>query len=127
MAGQGARLDDLEARLARIEGAISQASSVAYPGPGTYPGPGPIVDPAPFPWPQPLPWPFPRPQPMPWPQPLPQPWPWPQPGDPSPIDLSRFSAGQLESMLHNVNAERARLDSMEKMVKDRLGGLKKGK
>ena len=120
MAGERARLAEIEARLANIEVAISQPQAAHFPG-------GPIVDPGPFPWPQP--WPQPRPLPIPWPQPrpLPIPWPLPWPGDPAPIDLSRFSGGQLDSMLHSIHSERARLDSMEKMVKDSISAMKKKK
>jgi hypothetical protein len=41
-------------------------------------------------------------------------------GDPPPPDLSRLSKVQLETMLHSINAEKARLDSMEAMVKKQL-------
>lgn len=37
--------------------------------------------------------------------------------DPAPIDVSRFSVAQLEAMLHTINAERSRLDSMETLIK----------
>lgn len=47
-------------------------------------------------------------------------------GDPPPIDIGRFTIAQLESSLHTINAERARLDSMESMVKSRIAELKKG-
>jgi hypothetical protein len=47
-------------------------------------------------------------------------------GDPPPIDIGRFTIAQLESSLHTISAERARLDSMESMVKSRIAELKKG-
>ena len=47
-------------------------------------------------------------------------------GDPAPIDIGRFTISQLESSLHTINAERARLDAMESMVKGRIAELKKG-
>jgi hypothetical protein len=46
-------------------------------------------------------------------------------GDPAPIDLSRFSLQQLESSLHTIAAERARLDATEGMIKERMATLKK--
>lgn len=45
-------------------------------------------------------------------------------GDPPPFDLSRLNIAQLESSLHNINAERARLESLEKLVKDQIAQLK---
>jgi hypothetical protein len=102
------------------------------------PFPSPVVDPAPWPWgggwghPH---WPTPVVDPAPWPTPVVDPAPWgggfARPsvatfarighvGDPPPIDLSRLSISQLESALHTINAERARLDSMETMVKQQL-------
>jgi hypothetical protein len=45
-------------------------------------------------------------------------------GDPPPIDVSRFSVPQLEAALHSINAEKARLASMETMVKQQLDKLK---
>ena len=47
-------------------------------------------------------------------------------GDPPPIDLSRFNINQLESTLHTINSERARLESLEKLVKDQIGRMEKG-
>lgn len=41
-------------------------------------------------------------------------------GDPAPFDYSTLSLGQLESSLHSVNAERARLDSLEATLKQQL-------
>ena len=99
------------------------------------PWPTPVVDPAPW-WQGP--WGPPR-----WPTPVVDPAPWGggfgggvftgagtslgrigSVGDPPPIDFSRLSASQLESTLHTINAEKARLDSMEKMVKQQLERLK---
>jgi hypothetical protein len=41
-------------------------------------------------------------------------------GDPPPIDVSRFSIVQLEATLHSINAEKARLTSIETMVTQQL-------
>ncbi|HEY6970014.1 MAG TPA: hypothetical protein VJA94_12480 [Candidatus Angelobacter sp.] len=41
-------------------------------------------------------------------------------GDPPPPDVSRFSAVQLQAALHSIAAERARLDSMENLIKQQL-------
>jgi hypothetical protein len=46
-------------------------------------------------------------------------------GDPPPIDVSRFSVVQLESALHSIAAEKARLASMETMIKQQLETAKK--
>lgn len=111
----------------------------------------PVVDPAPWPWwgggwrrwpiPTPIvdPGPFPTPvvDPAPWPNPIADPAVFarsaatlgrigPLGGDPPPPDISRFTAVQLETMLHSINAEKARLDSMEAMVKKQLESLKQG-
>lgn len=105
----------------------------------------PIVDPAP--WPpyvsDPAPWPPYVSDPAPWPPgTVSDPAPWGggvytdaltartlgrigHVGDPPPFDFSRFSVSQLESTLHSINAERARLDSMESMVKKQLEAAKK--
>ena len=87
-----------------------------------------------------------------WPQPVIDPQPWPHPvvdrapinpnqvamaaaapfarigqiGDPAPIDLSRFSLSQLESALHSVNAEKARLNSLETLLKQHIDRAQKG-
>jgi hypothetical protein len=45
-------------------------------------------------------------------------------GDPPPIDFSRFSAAQLESTLHSINAEKARLASLEALVTKQLENTK---
>ena len=41
-------------------------------------------------------------------------------GDPAPPDFSRLSAVQLQATLHSIAAERARLDSMENLIKQQL-------
>ncbi len=45
-------------------------------------------------------------------------------GDPPPIDVSRFSVAQLEAALHSINAEKARLNSMETLIKQQLDKAK---
>jgi len=40
--------------------------------------------------------------------------------DPPPIDVSRFTVEQLEASLHSISAEKARLNSMETMVRQQL-------
>lgn len=159
----------LEARLTRLEAAVSQTG-----GGGATPAGfsvGPIADPVPYPWP---------PYGGGWggwggwhPHPIvdpatyaysnrltnavvdPGPWPpygggggggWgggrPHPivdsatfansalgrvgpiGDPAPPDVSRFSIAQLEATLHSVNAEKARLSSIETLVTQQLAKLK---
>jgi hypothetical protein len=45
--------------------------------------------------------------------------------DPAPPDVTRLSVVQLESALHSIAAERARLDSMEQLVKKQLETAKK--
>jgi hypothetical protein len=143
-------LRKLEERLTRIEAALGQQQ----PGSGgfTQPG-GPVVDPAPFPggtrWGY-YRWPHPVVDPLPWPQPVVDPLPWPQPvvdpaprspfqtpgaaaafgrigpvADPPPIDLSRLNVSQLEAALHSINAEKARLSSMEELINQHLERAKK--
>lgn len=105
------------------------------------PMPSPVVDPAPWPfpggWGRPR-WPIVDPSPFPGvvvdPAPMPQTF---DPAifqsavsaalgrigkvaDPPPPDITRLSVVQLESALHSIAAERARLDSMEQMVKKQL-------
>jgi len=46
-------------------------------------------------------------------------------GDPPPPDLTRLTVIQLESALHSIAAEKARLDSMEQMVKRQLETARK--
>ena len=108
------------------------------------PFPMPVVDPAPWwhgSWGYPR-WPTPVVDPAPWPSPVVDPAPWSgfmqfRPtvasalgrigpiGDPPPIDISRFTVSQLESSLHSINAEKARLNSMEAMLKQQLEKVKK--
>jgi len=45
--------------------------------------------------------------------------------DPAPTDVGRFTLSQLESSLHTIAAERARLDATETMIKERITTLKK--
>jgi hypothetical protein len=40
--------------------------------------------------------------------------------DPPPIDVSRFTIEQLEAALHSINAEKARLNSVETMIRQQL-------
>jgi len=95
-----------------------------------YPYPNPIVDPGP--------WPTPVVDPAPWPTPVVDPAPWGggatfhpaasamafgrvgPVGDPPPFDFGALSISQLESSLHSVAAERARLDSLEATIKQQL-------
>lgn len=70
-----------------------------------YHRPGPVVDPAAFHRPVVDPAAFARVGPV---------------GDPPPSDVSRFSAVQLQASLHSIAAERARLDSMETLIKQQL-------
>ncbi|MCA1692576.1 MAG: hypothetical protein ABR540_06845 [Acidimicrobiales bacterium] len=46
----------------------------------------------------------------------------PRPGDPSPVDIGRLSKVQLQATLHQLAAERVRLESMEALVKEQLEG-----
>jgi hypothetical protein len=41
-------------------------------------------------------------------------------GDPAPIDVSRFSAAQLQSSLHSISAEKTRLAAMEGLINQEL-------
>lgn len=45
-------------------------------------------------------------------------------GDPAPIDVSRFSAAQLQASLHSINAEKTRLAAMEALINQHLEKLK---
>ena len=45
-------------------------------------------------------------------------------GDPAPVDVSRFSAAQLQSSLHSINAEKTRLAAMEGLINQQLEKLK---
>lgn len=138
----------LEERLTRLEAALAQQPGRFIPPGGT------VSDPAPWggggwgyrpPWawggggyPQ---WPTPVVDPGPFPNPIVDPAAWGggvfvrptagttlgrigQIGDPPPIDVSRFTISQLESSLHTINAEKARLSSMETMIKQQLETLK---
>jgi hypothetical protein len=40
--------------------------------------------------------------------------------DPPPIDISRLNRAQLQAALHEIAAERARLESTEALIKDHL-------
>jgi hypothetical protein len=137
------RIKILEERLTRMEAALAQRPTVGTgTGGGFTPPGGVIVDPAPWGggWVRPR-WTNPVVDPAPWPPSIvsdPAPWPpsivtdpapWPgrfgPVGDSPPIDISRLSVSQLESTLHNISAERARLDSMESMVKRQLETARK--
>lgn len=140
------RVKILEERLSRLEAAFTQQPSaragftnpniVVDPAPYPYPYyprpyPRPVVDPAPYPW-----WGGGHhyiTDPAPWPNPIVDQAPTAENpratafaasfgrighiGDPAPIDVSRLSVAQLEVMLHTINAERSRLDSMETLIK----------
>jgi hypothetical protein len=45
-------------------------------------------------------------------------------GDPAPFDFSRLNVSQLESALHSVNAEKARLASLETLINQHLARAK---
>jgi hypothetical protein len=139
----------IEERLTRLEATLAQPPGGGGPGGFTPPG-GVVVDPAPYGggWGGGGSWVFhPRPMPVvdpaPFPMPVVDPAPWPtggfvgvrptlgttfgrigQIGDPPPIDISRFTISQLESSLHTINAERARLNSLETMIKGQLDRLR---
>jgi hypothetical protein len=49
-----------------------------------------------------------------------------QVGDPAPIDLGSLSISQLESTLHSIVAEKARLESMESMIKKQIDRVRQG-
>lgn len=105
-------LKSIEERLARLEaGMVARRSPVL----------GPQVDPAPWgPMPpivDPGPW---GPYPYPYPRPYPRPYPDPNPVDPSPIDFSRLTRVQLDTILHSINAEKIRLDALENQIKDEI-------
>jgi hypothetical protein len=94
------RITNLEARVGRLETTMSQhAANLTF---------SPVVDPA-----------------GPWgggggghvPVHLPV-------GDPPPIDVSRFSAAQLQSSLHSINAEKTRLTAMEGLINQHLNKTK---
>lgn len=132
-------------------GTISDPPPWATGGWTFIPRPNPVVDPAPWPyypggwgrprWPQiiadPAPFPTPVVDPAPWPNPIADPAVFGQSlgaamlgrigkiGDPPPPDIGRLSVIQLESALHSIAAERARLDSMEQMIKKQLETARK--
>jgi len=141
-----ARLTRLEAALAQQPGPTAGTGGAAFPpggvvvdqapwggGGGGYPFPR-----WPYPWPRP--WPHPIVDPGPFPNPVVDPAPWGvgpvaqapvattasafarigQIGDPPPIDVSRFSRAQLEGALHSINSEKARLNSLETLIKQQL-------
>jgi hypothetical protein len=142
-------LKRIEERLTRLEATLAQQPGGQ--GGGFTPPGGVVVDPAPYPFgggpggggtwvyhPRPMP----VVDPAPFPSPVVDPAPWGggfvqvrptlgttfgrigQVGDPPPIDVSRFTIPQLESSLHTINAERARLNSLETMIKQQLDKLK---
>ena len=148
----------IEARLTRLESAISQGPQAGAPTNVTAPG-GHVVDPAPWPGyvigrppmitnpvvgnPVCDPAPIGRPPVITNPvvgNPVADPAPWPggvigRPpvltapitgpiGDPPPVDLGGLTLAQLEASQHTIAAERARLDSMETMIKERIAALK---
>ncbi|HEV2861445.1 MAG TPA: hypothetical protein VGX48_10595 [Pyrinomonadaceae bacterium] len=117
-----------------------------FPGGWGYPRPfpRPVVDPAPYPYWGGHHWPPYVVDPAPWPNPVVDPAPNPidairaqaaqtaaqfgrisHIADPAPIDISRLSVSQLEATLHTINAERARLDSMETMIKQRYEQMRR--
>lgn len=143
-------LKRLEARLTRLEAALTQQPGQAGGGGTTaFPPGGVVVDPAPWGggW-----YPYPRWPRWPWPHPIVDQGPFPNPvvdsapiginagglgqaatattaatfgrvgpiGDPPPIDVSRFSRAQLEGALHSINSERARLNSLETLIKSQM-------
>ena len=144
-------LKKLDERLSRLEAALAGGTGGSG-NIGTPPG-GFVVDPAPDPYPWPYPYPFPHwPWPHPivdkathWPRTVvdqaptaivPDPWRASfltatnlaarigKVGDPPPPDFSRLNISQLESTLHSIAAEKARLDGLEKLVKGQMDRLK---
>lgn len=134
-------LKRIEERLTRLEAGLAQGATAAAVGPGGGPGSfvppgGFVVDPAPWGggggwisggWGRP-----------PGVVVDPAPWGggggWGRPpvitapsgpiGDPAPFDISRFTLTQLETSLHSIAADKARLDSTEKLIKERIKALK---
>lgn len=47
-------------------------------------------------------------------------------GDPPPSDIARLSRQEVEEQLHSINAEVVRLQSLGKVLNERLGQLKEG-
>lgn len=143
-------IKSLEQRLAQLETAISSITGSARTGPFVDPAPWgtggwggvqrwpiPIpVDPAPWGggggWVGSIPrWPIPIPvDPAPWGGSfgsVPIRPPIGTIGDPPPFDLSNLNLSQLESSLHTINAEKTRLESLEKLVKDQIANRKQSK
>jgi hypothetical protein len=132
----------LEARVARLEAALAQQPSAsAAPRIPIY------ADPPAPPWwgggyggyrPVPIHWPIGDPAPIDYNRIYADPPPWGgsyggyggyvpvhRPiGDPPPIDYSRLPASQLEATLHSINAEKARLASIEAQVTQHLAKQK---
>jgi hypothetical protein len=149
------RLTRLEAALAQQQqptgpgGFTPPGGAVVDPAPypgggrwGYYRWPHPVVDPLPWPHPvvDPGPWPHTVVDPAPWPRPVVDPAPRPSVetasaaaafgrighvGDPPPPDLSRLNISQLEASLHSINAEKARLSSLEALINQHLERAKK--
>ncbi len=145
-------LKRIEERLTRLETALAGAGGFTTPGgavvdPAPWGGggwgggwvphwPHPIVDPAAFYYHRPTP----VVDPAPWPRPVVDPAAWAaRPaaaaaalgrigpiGDPPPPDISRFTVAQLEAALHSIAAEKARLNSMETLIKQQLDRAKQG-
>ena len=149
------RLTRLEANLQRASGIGAGAGGgfTAVPSPVVDPAPWyhcwrprwpyHIADPAPFPTPvvDPAPWPNPIADPATFaqsfaarmPSPIADPATFAQSlagrigkvADPAPPDITRYTVVQLESALHSIAAERARLDSMEEMINKQLETARK--
>jgi hypothetical protein len=145
-----ARLTRLEAALAQQPGGVGGGGTTGVPPGGVVTDPAPWPT---GPWGHvrwPWHWPIPHTvvDPGPWPSPVvdPAPSPWGtvggpggltqasslastfgrigQIGDPPPIDVSRFSISQLEGALHSINSEKARLNSLETLLKQQLEKVK---
>ena len=134
-------IKSLEARIERIEAALGQISSGAAATPNI-----PVhADPPAPPWwgggyggwggyrPLPVHWPIGDPAPVDYTRMYGDPAPYPggyggyrpipihRPiGDPAPVDYSRLPVSQLEATLHSINAEKARLASLEAQVTQHL-------
>jgi hypothetical protein len=143
------RMKILEDRLLRLEATLAQrpAGTFGSPGgavvdPAPWGGGGYGYPPRPWgprwpPYVDPAPWPPYITDPAPWPPFVSDPAPhhgnvFTQPTsastfsrfgavvDPVPPDFSRLSIAQLESSLHSINAEKARLESMEAMIRKQI-------
>ena len=146
------RLTRLEAALLHRPGGIPGGGIVDPPAFAfqSRSMPSPVVDPAPWPWwgggywgrPH---WPTPVVDPGPF-HPVVDPAPWHSHivdpavfaqsaaslagrigriADPPPPDISRLSVSQLETAIHSINAEKARLDSMQQMLQKQLDAAQK--